>query len=144
MVSENKNTKIWVSEFDSKRVVFDEQYKTAILDQNDESLEVNSLNYTFINDYFDNSNQSFKYLGEEKNCYKIKFKEGKNITIIYIGKSSNIVEKMIQNAENFEFITEFKVRKNVVSKEDVEFPNLDGYRAYDSVNSRPIEDSEKE
>ena len=43
---------------------------------------------------------------------------------------------MVQNAGNFEFVTIFKVEKNKVSKADVELPNLEGYRAYDSVNSR--------
>ena len=44
---------------------------------------------------------------------------------------------MIQNAGNFEFITEFKVEKNKVKKEEIAFPNLEGYRVADSVNSNP-------
>ena len=39
LFSENGNTKTWVSEFDSKRVIFDDRYKTAILDENDDSLD---------------------------------------------------------------------------------------------------------
>ena len=140
LFSENGNTKTWVSEFDSKRVIFDDRYKTAILDENDETLEVNSLNYTYINNYFDNSNQKFKYIGKESGYYKIQFKEkGSNkITILYLNEKTNIVEKMVQNSENFEFVTNFKVEKNNVSKEKVAYPNLEGYRATDSANSNPL------
>ena len=46
---------------------------------------------------------------------------------------------MVQNAGNFEFITEFKVEKNKVKKEEIAFPNLEGYRASDSVNSNPAD-----
>ena len=44
LVIEEGNTKIWVSEFEAKRVAYDDEYKTAILDQNDDELKVNSLN----------------------------------------------------------------------------------------------------
>ena len=57
LLSENGDTKVWLSEDENKRVVFDDKYKTVVLDENDGSLEVNSLNYTFINDFFENSNQ---------------------------------------------------------------------------------------
>jgi len=131
------NTRTWVSEFDSKRVIFDEEYKTVITDVNDDNLKVNSLNYTFINDFFDNSNQSFNYLGEEDGCYKVQFTEkgSKKITLLYINKDSKDVEKMIQDAGNFELITEFRVEKNTVSKDEVELPNLEGYRVYESSSS---------
>ena len=75
LLSEDGNTKIWLSEFEQKRVIFDDEYKTAIFDENDEELKVNSLNYTYINDFFENSNQSFKYIGKDKGYYKIQFKE---------------------------------------------------------------------
>ena len=136
---EDENTRTWVSEYESKRIVFDEEYKTAILDKNDDTLKVNSLNYTYINDFFENSDQVFKYLGKENGYYKLQFKEkGSNkITLLYVNIDSKVVEKMVQNAGNFEFVTEFKVTKNKVSKEDITLPNLEGYRAYDSVNSNP-------
>ena len=141
LLSESEETITWVNELESKRIIVDEEYKTAILDQDDENLKVNSLNYTYINDFFDNSNQSFKYLGKEDGCYKIQFKEkdSKKITILYINEKLKCVTKMIQNAGNFELITEFKVEKNKVSKSDVELPNLEGYRAYDSVSSHTAE-----
>ena len=137
----NGNTKTWVNELEEKRLAFDDEYKTVIVDSNDDSLKVNSLNYTYINNFFENSNQVFKYLGEENEFYKLQFKEkgsGK-ITILYLNKQNNIVEKLIQNAGNFEFVTEFKVKKNEVSKDEIELPDLDGYRVYDSVNSKPNE-----
>lgn len=139
LLSQNGNTRTWVNEFKSRRIIFDEEYKTAIVDENDDNLKVNSLNYTYVNDYFENSNQSFKYIGKENGCYKIQFKEkasGK-ITIIYINEKTKIVDRMVQNVGNFEFVTEFKVKKNKVSKSDVELPDLEGYRAYDSVDSNP-------
>ena len=139
LLSENGDTKVWLSEDENKRVVFDDKYKTVVLDENDGSLEVNSLNYTFINDFFENSNQIFSYGGKENGFYKLQFKEKgtKKITILYLNEKTNIIEKMIQNAGNFEFITEFKVEKNKVKKEEIAFPNLEGYRASSSVNSRP-------
>lgn len=138
LFSESGNTKTWVSEFDSKRVIFDDEYKTAILDENDESLKVSSLNYTYINDFFDNSNQKFKYIGKENGYYKLQFKEkgSKKITLLYLNEKTNIIDKMVQNVGNFELVTEFKVIKNNVSKDMVAYPNLEGYRASDSVNSR--------
>ena len=101
---------------------------------------MNSLNYTYINNFFDNSNQKFKYIGKENEYYKLQFKEkGSNkITLLYLNKKTNIVEKMVQNSGNFEFVTKFKVEKNNVSKEKVAYPNLEGYRATNSVNSNPL------
>ena len=138
LLIEYENTKTWVNEFEQKRIAFDDNYKTTIIDNNDENLKVNSLNYTYIHDFFENDNQSFKYLGRQDGCYQIQFKEkGSNkITLLYINEKTKNVEKMVQNAGNFEFVTTFKVEKNKVSKADVELPNLEGYRAYDSVNSR--------
>lgn len=135
------SVKTWVSELDSKRVIFDEEYKTAILDENDDTLKVNSLNYTYINDFFENSNQKFKYIGKENNYYKLQFTEkgSKKITILYLNEKTKIVDKMVQNAGNFELVTNFKVEKNKVSKDEVKYPDLGGYRASDSVNSRPKE-----
>ncbi len=143
LLLEDGNIKTWVSEFDSKRVIYDEERKTAIIDENDESLKVNSLNYTYINDFFENSNQKFKYLGKENGCYKLQFKENKSkkITLLYLNEKTNIVEKMIQNAGNFELVTEFKVEKNKVSKEKIAYPDLTGYRVTDSVNSNPSSNS---
>ena len=144
LLIEAGDTKTWVSEFEEKRVAFDDEYRTAIIDMNDESLKVNSLNYTFINDYFDNSNQVFKYLGNENGYFKLQFreKESKKITLLFLNEKTNNIDKMVQNAGNFEFITEFKVEKNKVSKEKIQFPDIDGYRVYDSVNSNPSEESE--
>lgn len=142
LLSEKGDIKTWVSEFDSKRVVFDVGRKTAILDENDETLEVNSLNYSYIKEFFENRNQSFKYLGKENEHYKLQFTESgsKKITIIYLNIETNIVDKMVQNAGNFEFVTEYKVEKNAVSKEEIAYPNLEGYRAGDSSNSNPSTD----
>ena len=46
---------------------------------------------------------------------------------------------MVQNSGEIEFVTEYKIEKNKVTKEEIEFPNLEGYRASDSVNSRAKE-----
>ena len=138
LLMKEDNTTTWVNELESKRIIFDDEYHTVIIDENDESLKVNSLNYTYLNDYFDNSNQSFKFLGEENGFYKLQFKEkgNKRITLFYINKKTKLVEKIVQNAGNFELVTELKVEKNVVSKQEVELPNLEGYRVYNSVNSK--------
>ena len=141
LLSEDGNTKIWLSEFEQKRVIFDDEYKTAIFDENDEELKVNSLNYTYINDFFENSNQSFKYIGKDKGYYKIQFKEKESdkITLLYINQKTNMVDKVVQNAGKFELVTEFKVNKDCVSKDKVAYPNLEGYRVSDSVSSNPTE-----
>ena len=137
LLLENGDTKMWVSEDENKRVIFDDKYKTAVLDKNDKMLDVNSLNYTFIKDFFENSNQKFSYKGNKNGFYNLQFKEkGSNkITMLYLNEKTNIIEKMIQNVGNFEFVTDFKVEKNKVKKSDIAFPNLEGYRASDSVNS---------
>ena len=141
LLSEDGDTKIWMSEEENKRVIFDEKYKTAVLDENDENLEVNSLNYTFINEFFENSNQKFKYNGKKNGYYILQFKEkgSKKITLLYLNEKTKNIDKMIQNSGNFEFVTEFKVEKNKVTKDEIAFPNLEGYRASDSVNSRAKE-----
>lgn len=141
LLSENGDTKIWMSEEEKKRVIFDEKYKTAVLDENDETLEVSSLNYTFLKDFFENSNQKFKYRGKENGFYKLEFKEKgtKKITTLYLSEKTKNIEKMVQNSGEIEFVTEFKIEKNKVTKEEIEFPNLEGYRASDSVNSRAKE-----
>ena len=141
LLSEDKKTRTWVSELDSKRVICNDEYKTVIIDENDDELKVNSLNYTYINNFFENSNQKFKYLGEENGNYKLQFKEKDSgrITLLYINKETNIVEKMIQNSGKYEFVTEFKVEKDKVSKDEVAYPNLEGYRVYDSADSNPTE-----
>ena len=138
LLSESGDIKIWMSEEENKRVIFDEKYKTAVLDENDDTLEVNSLNHTFIKDFFENSNQKFKYRGKEKGYYKLEFKEkgSKRITTLYLNEKTNIIDKMVQKYGDFENVTEFKVMKNKVSKDMVAYPNLEGYRASDSVNSR--------
>ena len=138
LLSESGDIKIWMSEEENKRVIFDEKYKTAVLDENDETLEVNSLNYTFINNFFENSNQRFQYKGKENGYYILQFKEkgSKKITLLYLSEKTKNIEKMLQNPGNFELVTEFKVEKNKVTKKEIEFPDLEGYRASDSVNSR--------
>ena len=138
LLMEAGNTKTWVNDLEQKRVIFNEEYQTAIMDQNDESLQVPSLNHTYIQDFFENKNQTFQYLGKQDGFYQIQFTEkgSHKITLFYINVKTKVVEKMIQNAGNFELVTEFHVEKNCVSKEEVELPNLEGYRAYDSVNSR--------
>ena len=45
---EDGTTKTWVNALEQKRVIFNDEYKTAIMDQNDETLEVPSLNYTYL------------------------------------------------------------------------------------------------
>ena len=138
LISDSGDIKIWMSEEENKRVIFDEKYKTAVLDENDDTLEVNSLNHTFIKDFFENSNQKFKYRGKKDGYYKLEFKEkgSKKITTLYLNEKTKNIEKMIQTIGNVEIITKYKIEKNKVTKDEIEFPNLEGYRASDSVNSR--------
>lgn len=135
LLIDSGNTKTWVNESESKRVSFDEKYHTVIIEKDVDNLKVNSLNYTYINDFFENSNQVFKYLGKENGNIKIQFKEkgNKKITVFYIDEKLKTMVKMIQNVDNFETITDFKIEKNSVSKQEVELPDLENYRVYDSA-----------
>ena len=127
----------WVNELEKRRIVVDEEYKTALITENDSELKVNSLNYTYINDYFENSNQKFKYLGEKDGYYIVEFTEKatKNKSILYINKDTKIVDKFEQVLDGYDFTREFEGNKNSVSNLEVEEPNIDNYRIYDSVSS---------
>jgi len=127
--SENDDTIVWVSEFDSKRVVVDKNKKIAVLTQNDNNLRVSSLNYTYLQDYFNNSDEKFKYLGKEENFYKLSFinKKSGRIVYLYINKDTGIVEKMIGELNGFQIVTIYEVKLNSVSKTEIEYPDLTDY-----------------
>lgn len=137
LVSENEDTLTWVDSLENKRVLINTKYKTAIITENDNDLNVSSLNNTYINDYFENSNQKFKYLGKEDGFYKIQFtnKENQNITIIYINENTKMVEKVVQISNNIEFVINYEIDKKSVSKKDVEYPDLNDYHVTESVSS---------
>jgi len=137
LISENTETKTWVDGINKKRIVMDLTYKTALITENDEKLKVNSLNNTYIENYFDNPKMKFKYLGSTDRYSILKFihKKTKDSTLLYINRETNIIEKMEQYTDDVVYTANFDVKMNSVSKEEVEEPDLDKYRIYDSVSS---------
>ena len=128
----------WVDELESKRIIMNSKNKIAILTENDSNLKVNSLNYTYINDYFENSKEKFKYLGKKDGCYLLEFtnKQTGIITCLYLNVEKNIVEKVVKKSNNgSEFISKFEVKINTVSNKEVEVPDLTGYHIQDSASS---------
>lgn len=90
LISENDNECIWIDGLNGKRVIMDKKSKIAIVTENDEELSVHSLNYTYLKDYFENSNRKFRYLGKEEKFYKFKFEDKKTgvITIFYLNRDN--------------------------------------------------------
>lgn len=129
LVSENNSTYMWVSSKKGKRVIMDKTLKTAIITENDTNLQVASLNESYIKEYFENSNRKFKYMGKEENYYIFEFKDKKLgfITCFYLNKETGIIEKMIEEKTDTEMITEFEVKLDTVTKEDVVYPDLTEY-----------------
>jgi amino acid permease len=140
LLSKNESSIIWESELDSKRIVMDSNAQIAIITEGDENLQVNTLNYTYINDFFENSNQSFKYLGKEDGYYILEFtnKKTKLITTLYLNIETNIVDKMIESRNGIDFETNFEVKINSVSSSEVEIPDLTDYHVEDSVSSSSV------
>lgn len=129
LISEYNDNITWINSEQGKRVILDKKYKMAILTENDNNLKVNSLNYTYLNEYFENSREKFKYLGKENSYYKFQFtnKDTKIVTILYLNKDINSIEKMIRKINDSEEVITFDVKKNSVSKKEVEYPDLSEY-----------------
>ncbi|MCI8309761.1 MAG: hypothetical protein HFJ45_06210 [Clostridia bacterium] len=137
LLSRNNNIETWVSEIESKRIIADTSSKIAIITENDNNLKVNTLNYTYINDYFENSRQKFKYLGKNDDYYFLEFKDKKTkiITTLYLNRKTNLVDKMIESSNGIEFEIKYKINLNSVSNEEVKCPDLTDYHFETSVSS---------
>lgn len=130
LVSEDDDTIIWISETENIRVIIDKNYNSAMITENsEEAFEVSSLNSTYISDYFENNNLKFKYLSKEDNLYKVKFtnKDTGTITIFYINGDTGVIEQIDENINGEEFTLNFDVTFDIVTDEDVEYPDLSTY-----------------
>ena len=102
LLLQNGNNTTWISELDGKRIIMDTESKIAIITENDKELKVNSLNYTYINEYFEKSSQNFKYLGKKDGYYIFSFTEKKAniVTCFYLNEKTNLVEKLVKTVNN--------------------------------------------
>ena len=135
---QNGNNKTWISELDGKRIIMNTESKIAIITENDKELKVNSLNYTYINDYFENSSLKFKYLGKKDEYYLLRFTDKKTniVTCFYLNEKNNLIEKLVKTVNNgAESISTFEIKINSISNKDVEEPDLTDYHVRDSVSS---------
>jgi hypothetical protein len=142
LFSKNGNTEVWISELDAKRIVMDTSRKTAMITENssDFDIKVNTLNYTYINDFFENSNQKFKYKGKSDGYYLLEFTNSKTgiVSTLYLNTETNIVDKVIEVADEITYEIDYEVKVNSVSKEEVEIPDLTDYLVQDSVSSGSV------
>ena len=129
LVSEDDDTIIWISENENIRIIMDKNYYSAIITENFEEAEVGSLNLSYINDYFENSDWKFKYLGKEDDLYKVQFtnKDTGAIVIFYINNDTGVVEKLDEDFGGDEVNLTFEVSFDVVTDEDVAYPDLTAY-----------------
>lgn len=139
-VSETDDSLIWINEKENKRVIADKNDKIAIVtDKSEDKFKVRSLNYTYINEYLENSNLKQKYLGKENGCYKIRFTgDGAwKSMILYINIENGTVEKQEYNFDNdTKNVINFKVTKNNVKSEDVAYPDLTDYSTANSSSNK--------
>ena len=130
LVSEDDDTIIWISETENIRIIIDKNYNSAMITENsEEAFEVSSLNSTYISDYFENNDLKFKYLSKEDNLYKVQFtnKDTDAITIFYINSDTGVIEQIDENINGEEFTLNFDVTFDIVTDEDVEYPDLSTY-----------------
>ena len=130
LVSEDDDTIIWISETENIRIIIYKNYNSAMITENsEEAFEVSSLNSTYISDYFENNDLKFKYLSKEDNLYKVQFtnKDTDAITIFYINSDTGVIEQIDENINGEEFTLNFDVTFDIVTDEDVEYPDLSTY-----------------
>lgn len=120
---------IWLNKNTNKSIIMNKTLKTAILtDETDVSIA--SLNETYINEYFENSDNKFKYLGKENNYALLEFtnKNTGMLTIFYLNLDTKLIEKEVLRNEIGETVIEYEIKLNSVSKEDVREPDLTEYK----------------
>ena len=130
LLSEDDDTYIWINSIENIRIIMEKNSKIAMITENSEEVfEVGSLNSTYINDYFENDDLKFKYLGKEEDSYKVQFtnKDTEIITIFYIDSDTGIIQKIEENFNGLEIVSNFEVNFDVVTDEDVAYPDLSEY-----------------
>jgi hypothetical protein len=137
LLSTCDDTTTWVSVNENKRVIFNETYKTAIVDENDDELTVHSLNYTYINNYLEEASQKFKYLGKHDGYFVLQFTNKKTnvVTVLYLNAETHFIDTMIVDSSGYDFEANFEITVNKVTPEDVQMPNIDDYTYENSSSS---------
>jgi len=128
----------WVDSLSGDRIIMDTDRKTAIITEDDTSLKVNSLNYKYINDYFESSKQKFKYKGKDGKYYLLQFKNKALdvTTTFYLNSETKIIDKIVEDTNGILFETAFEVKVNSVSESDVAKPDIDNYHIEYSASTK--------
>lgn len=119
---------IWISKNANKSIIMNTNKKTAII-TSESDIKIATLNESFIKEYFENSDNKFKYLGKENNYALLEF-TNKNtgiITILYLNLDTNIIDKQIVKNDIAQNEIEYKVKLNSVSKDEIMEPDLTDY-----------------
>lgn len=119
---------IWISKKANKSIVMNQNNKTAIV-TTESDLKIATLNESYIKEYFENSDNKFKYLGKENNYELLEF-TNKNtgiISVLYLNLETNIIDKQIIKNGNAQNVIEYKVKLNSVSTDEIKEPDLTDY-----------------
>ena len=127
VVNDGENI-IWLNKKENKSIVLNTLRKTAFITK-EENVKISGLNDSYINEYFDNSDYRFKYLGKENNHYLLEFtnKDTAITTVLYLNMETNIIDKQIIKNAVAETVIEYKVKINSVSTEEIKEPDLTDY-----------------
>lgn len=127
VVNDGENI-IWLNKKENKSIVLNTLRKTAFITK-EENVKISGLNDSYINEYFDNSDYRFKYLGKENNHYLLEFtnKDTALTTVLYLNMETNIIDKQIIKNAVAETVIEYKVKINSVSTEEIKEPDLTDY-----------------
>lgn len=125
LVIDDSENVIWINGNTNKSIIMNKTKKTAIV-TNESDVKVASLNETYINEYFENKNNKFKYLGKE-NKYELLQFTNENlglITILYLNLDTKLIEKQVIKNDIGESVIEYKIKLNSVSKDEIKEPEL--------------------
>lgn len=124
---EDATSSIWISSKAKKKIILNTDKKTAMVEEGE--FKVVSLNYSYINNFFEDSNMKFKYLGKKDGFAVLSFtnKTTLLVTELYLNLETNLVEKIIEREEIASRTIEYKIKVNSVSDEEVKEPDLTEY-----------------
>lgn len=127
LLIDGENT-IWLSKKEKESIIVNTERKTALI-QTEDSAQIASLNKTYIEEYFENDDYKFKYLGKENDYYLLQFSNKNSLIVVtlYLNAKTNIVDKQVIENSVAKSVIEYKVKINSVSTEEVSKPDLTDY-----------------
>ena len=128
LVINDGNNIMWVSGSEDKSIIINETEKTAIV-TSESNMKIASLNETYIKEFFENSDNEFKYLGKEDNYALLQFSNENTglITVLYLNLENNLIENQVTKNDIAEVVIEYQIKVNSVSLDEVKEPDLSGY-----------------